>query len=488
MERLDLDLSRPPPLPGTVEECHRVIEALWRALGEFQQIQARVEELEEQLALGSDNSSQPPSQDSTKKRAERKGKRPTGRKKGAQVGHPRHERALVPAEAVDEVRHYFPHGRCECGGSVAVRGFRPHQVFDLPEIRYRVVEHRVYEGRCGWCGQKHQGRLPDEVPRGQMGPGLVAWIGLMTGRYHLSLREVEALLEEQWGLRFSLGAISQSQIPLQAWLGPVYNQIGEAVRKALIAHADETRHYRGRSIYWLWALTTDQMAYFLTHYSRGKGAAGELLGDFQGILVTDRHGAYNDHPQDSHQYCWAHLIRNLERIAGRKGQAGEDGERLLRAARLTVHCGKLWQQSHYPSDRYRRRLERLKALFRRELEQAAQRHGDNKTGRSCRKLLDDFPRFWTFPDHPGVPMTNNTAERALRPYVIWRKTRFFSQSHRGDCFRPMILSLVETCKRLKIGVYQTLRTICAQGMAEGEVTFRLPLPEPQPLPVASPAG
>ena len=114
--------------------------------------------------------------------------------------------------------------------------------------------------------------------------------------------------------------------------------------------------------------------------------------------------------------------------------------------------------------------------------QAARRHGDTKTSRSCRKLLGDFPRFWTFLNHPGAPMTNNAAERALRPYVIWRKKRFFSQSHRGDCFRPMILSVIETFKRLKIGVYQTLRTICAQGMCDGEITFRLPIPEPQPLP------
>ncbi len=486
MKDFELDLSRPPPLPETVEECHRVIKALWRALGEFQQLKARVEELEEQLACGSDNSSKPPSQDSPKQRAERKRKRPTGRKKGAQAGHVKHERALVSEAELDEIRHHYPQGRCGCGGSVEIKGYRPHQVFDLPQIRYQVVEHRIYEGRCCDCGRKHRGALPSEVPTGQMGPGLMAWIGLMTGRYHLSLREVAALLEEQWGLKFSLGAISESQLPLQAWLGPVYNQIGEAVRKALIAHADETRHYRGRSVYWLWTLTTDEVTYFMTHYSRGKGAAKVLIGDFQGILVTDRHGAYNDHPEAQHQYCWAHLIRNLERIAGRKGKAGEDGKHLLRIARLTVHCGKRWQQSRYRTDRYRRRLICLKDTFRRELEQAARRHGDSKTGRSCRKLLGDFPRFWTFLDHPGVPMTNNTAERALRPYVIWRKTSFFSQSHRGDCFRPMILSVVETCKRLEIGVYQTLRTICAQGMQQGEVTFRLPIPENQVLAGARP--
>ncbi len=79
--------------------------------------------------------------------------------------------------------------------------------------------------------------------------------------------------------------------------------------------------------------------------------------------------------------------------------------------------------------------------------------------------------------HPGTPLTNNAAERSLRPYVIWRKISFFSQSHRGTQFRAMILSVIETCRRLNINLYQTLRTICTQGLFEEKVTYRLPVSE-----------
>ena len=75
-------------------------------------------------------------------------------------------------------------------------------------------------------------------------------------------------------------------------------------------------------------------------------------------------------------------------------------------------------------------------------------------------------------------MTNNTAERALRPYVIWRKISFFSQSYRGDQFRPLILSIIETCKRLGISAYQLLRQACEQGQRGEIVTVRLPIPPP----------
>ncbi|XSG84913.1 MAG: DUF6444 domain-containing protein [Methylohalobius sp. ZOD2] len=84
MDDFKLDLTRPAPRPKTLEEAQQIIDGLWEVVGG---LKARLDELEEQLQTGSDNSSRPPSQDSPKRRAERKRKRPTGRKKGAQPGH-----------------------------------------------------------------------------------------------------------------------------------------------------------------------------------------------------------------------------------------------------------------------------------------------------------------------------------------------------------------------------------------------------------------
>jgi len=81
MSKFQLDLSQPPPLPETFEESHQVILGLWEVIAG---LKARQNVLEEQLNIGSDNSSAPTSQDSPKKRAERKRKPPTRKKKDAQ--------------------------------------------------------------------------------------------------------------------------------------------------------------------------------------------------------------------------------------------------------------------------------------------------------------------------------------------------------------------------------------------------------------------
>ena len=69
----------------------------------------------------------------------------------------------------------------------------------------------------------------------------------------------------------------------------------------------------------------------------------------------------------------------------------------------------------------------------------------------------------------------NTAERALRPYVIWRKTSFFSQSERGDLFRARVMTVAETCRRLDLCAYTLLREVCEQGIRGEAVTIRLPI-------------
>lgn len=439
--------DNPIPEPKTLEEAQAIIVAL---VQQVREMSSRLEALEESLAQGSGNSSKPPSQDDPKQRAERKKKAPTGRHRGAQPGHTKHERALLPEEQVDRIERFYPQGRCACGGEIVPEpeAQQRHQVFDLPEIRYTVTEYQTYAGRCRCCQARQVAKLPEAVPQGQMGAGLIGWIALMAGQYHATTRQIQSLLQQQWGLDFSLGAVSQAQKPVSGWLQPIYAQIGEAVRQACVAHADETTHYRGGERRWLWTLSSAQAVYFLTHYSRGKGAARELLQDFDGILVSDRHGGYNDYPADRRQLCWAHLIRNLESIAIRRGEAGALGQRLVRLARLVVRVEHRWQHSGYASARQRQRLQRLQTRLHEALEAGTQAHEGSRTGNQCRRLLGEEGMFWTFLKHPGLPLTNNLAERALRPYVIWRKISFFSQSARGDQFRPMILSITETCKRL----------------------------------------
>ena len=448
------------------------------------QLLGLVAELEEEnQGSSSRNSSKPPSQDSPEQRAKREKKPKSTRKQGAQPGHQGHQRTLVDASAVNEFLHYYPDTQCTCGAvcDIAQEPYQRHQVFDLPKVRCEITEHCLYDAQCPACHKRQVARLPNTIPSGQMGPGLISWITMMNGAYALSVSGIQRLLKDQWQLSFSTGAVSQATCSVTEWLQPLYQQVGQAVRNLSVAHADETSHYRHNERRWLWVLCSPKLVYFLTHYSRGKGAANGLLGDFDGILVTDQHGAYNDYPIEKRQLCWAHILRKFKKISERVGRAGIPGKQLWRLSRLIIHFHNRWRSGHYSQVCYHARMRRFKQQIHTllclglEITPADLSQKASKTANQCKRLLADESMLWTFLKDSAIPLTNNDAERAIRPYVIWRKTSFFSQSARGDQFRPVILTIAETCKRLGIGVYQLLRKVCEQGLSRQEITVRLPL-------------
>jgi len=90
------------------------------------------------------------------------------------------------------------------------------------------------------------------------------------------------------------------------------------------------------------------------------------------------------------------------------------------------------------------------------------------------------PMVWTFLTGLRIPLSNNLAERILRPYVvIGRKFAFGSHSRRGDACRARVLSVTTTARQLKVPVYAFLRQVCTEHQRFGEVRTKLPPSQPQ---------
>ena len=479
--------DRPDP-PRTLGEAIAQNEALWAVIGEIREQFERVvdenEQLREELARGatsSRTSSKPPSSDSPAQKAARPKRKRSTRSKGAQPGHDRHERAALPESEVDTVSRYFPSGQCGCGSSV-LPDTEPscrHQVFDLPEVRYRVTEHQLFGGACTGCGKRHVAHAPQDVPSGQMGPGLIAWIAMMGGEMRLSVSQIQRLLHEQWKLSFSRGAISAAQGKASTAMARPYADIVSAARAAPVAHADETRHPRGGggypSTWWLWTLATNEACAFHVHYSRGMGAAEALLGEFAGTLVTDDYAGYNRVPPERRQLCWAHQLRHFAAIGERGIRSARIGRRLELIGRLVVRTRHRLDQAEIDERVYHRRMDRLRARFVIELERGARLPVDGRTRRQCEHLIKREEMLWTFLTDRRVPLTNNLAERAIRGHVLWRKVAYASHSRRGDEFRARMLSVVTTGRNLGVPIYEYLREICRESMRPEGVTTLLPL-------------
>jgi transposase len=136
------------------------------------ELEAEVVDLKRRLAQNSRNSSRPPSSDGLSKPPVKKSlRRPSGRRPGGQPGHEGGNLAAVADP--DEVVTHSPVCCTGCGGDLAgslVESSERRQLFDLPEIALRVVEHVVERRRCG-CGHLTAGSFPACRRRPSTGPG-----------------------------------------------------------------------------------------------------------------------------------------------------------------------------------------------------------------------------------------------------------------------------------------------------------------------------
>jgi transposase len=410
-------------------------------------LEERIRELELRLKLNSTNSSLPPSSDSSG--VKRAPKKPTGKKRGGQKGHRGHHRQLIAPERVDEVVEHRPERCGDCGHSLsgAEEAKEPwvHQVVDLPPIRAKVTEHRMRCVRCTRCGKLTRASLPAEVGGRHFGPGVVAFATLLAGRYRMSRRETVDLMGRLLDVPApSLGSTDAFAREASEALEPAYRQVRADVLRSTSVGVDETPWKLAGGKQWLWVATALHATLFHLGSGRGTDELQRFLGkSFGGVVSSDRWCAYQMYRL--RQLCWAHLTRNFRKLALRGGLAipfAEEGEAV---------CGlvfQLWwerQEGKRTQALFEEEVERVQARFRRLLEDGSA-SSDKRVAGFSRNVLKLWPSLWTFVHEP-VELTNNAAERALRPAVLWRKSCFGSQSEHGLRYVERMLTLNATARQ-----------------------------------------
>lgn len=460
--------------PATLKEALAVIEQLLGIIAEQEAriaelqtqitaLQAQVGALTERLGQSSQNSSRPPSTDPPT--VERPSKPPSGRRPGAQPGHGAQYRALVP---VEEVAAVVPVKPSQCRGCGArLRGSDPaprrHQVTELPPVRPTITEYQVHTLTCPRCGGATAAPWPAGVPRGALGPRLLATVAVCTGVYHLSKRTTAGLLADLFHVDVAVGTVAACEQAASAALAGPVAEAQEYVQQAPVVHADETGWREGRQRAWLWVGVTALVTVFLIHARRGTVAARALLGASAALLVSDRWSAYTFWPLARRQLCWAHLRREFIAFTERGGASA----RLGRALRADTDQMFAWWHRVRDGPWTRAQFQAAMQPLRRRVERRLRRGavcGHAKTAATCRDLLALAPALWTFVEIPGVEPTNNAAERALRPAVLWRKGCFGTHSAAGSRFVERMLTVAATLKQQRRNVVDYLTQACVAAL------------------------
>jgi transposase len=426
-------------------------------------LEAKVAELERQLGQNSGNSSKPSSRDPVAERkrqaeARKARKGGGGRKRGKQPG----AKGVGPKRVADpdEIIDHRPQACQGCGASLegaVSEGYQARQVIDVPEVAPTTTEHRAHTCRCS-CGQTTSGRFPSWVRAPvSYGPKVRAVVAYLLARQHLPGRRVAEVMADLCGLDISTGSIDAIYTDAARRLGGFITALVAFLRTLPVLHADETTDRVGVATCWMHVVSTG--AYTLIHASVTRGteamrAAGVLIG-YTGVVVHDRLAMYWK-LKAKHAVCGAHLLRDLAEVATIASQTAW-------AAGLAAL---LVEINHACDDARERGLKALAPARRRDFAArydtlVAKGRSVNpepprgaKRGYYARRAHNLVVAFEThkteilrFMHHLDVPLTNNQAERDLRPTKLHRKISGCFRSQHGAKRYAHLRSYLSTTRK-----------------------------------------
>jgi transposase len=480
--RIPADLDRELS-PRAREFVLGLIGEVKRLRRENAELRKRMEVLEAKLEkLTPQNSSLPPSTVHPHARPKpgspktpRDGKR---RKQGAQPGHPRHTRPLVPSEACDRIIDLRPKRCRKCAEKLSGSDSDPlrHQVIELPPIKPTIFEYRRHRLTC-CCGESTCGELPVGVPTGQCGPRLAAFCGLLMGHFRQSRRRAASFLTDIFNIPCSTGWTVKIQNLVSAALAGPYEELRSQLASQSQLFVDESPTKEHKRKAWLWVAVAPLLAVFGIFASRKRTSLRALIGDYKGIIINcDRAKMYFD--GDRLQWCWAHLKRDIQKLVDSPDRKVKRlGYDLRRQQRLLFEWWEKRKSGQITWQAFQAGVKPVRDEFNSLLVRGCYSGNSRQMG-FCEEL--DWHRnwLWTFTEVEGIEPTNNAAERALRPAVIQRKLSFGTQSAAGSRFLERLLTVSETCRLQNRSPYQYLVSLM-------QTTFKQQ-PAPSLLPASKP--
>lgn len=386
--------------------------------------------------------------------------------------NPRTRKALgshLPREVVAHPVHNCPH----CGGTrFCQRGEDRREVLEYVPARFKVVVHVRPRMSCRSCERMVQVAMPPlPIERGRPGPGLLAHVVVSKYGDHIPLNR-QSTIYARSGVSLSRQVMAGWMAKLDALLQPLADEIGAHARGGAVFHIDDTkmpilekgrhRTREGR----LWCVVRDERPWSggappAAFYKHARGRSQEdperLVDRCSGYMHADAdkrfHRIYKDRTEDDRGFrlkevaCWAHARR---RFYDAWKETGSDGARQVLELMGKLFALEAEHRGRSPDDRLAARqatavpmIEQLKRFLEwaRDAGSTIMPMHD-----AVRYMLDRWDAFSRYTTDGRLEMSNNAAERAIRPTVIGRKNYMFCGSDAGGERAASFYTIIESAK------------------------------------------
>ena len=249
--------------------------------------------------------------------------KPERKAKSHKLGRPKGHEGVsrpLPDHVDKEISHRLD---CcpDCGNKLGKKlEQRTRHVEDIiPQQNYNVTKHNIPRHWCSNCKKIVEPKPKGVIPNFRFGLNLILLVCFQHFGLALTNNKIQLELETYFGIKVSLGEISQIITKTGEMFGPKFEELKQRIRKTTVHHEDETGWRKKGKNHWLWAFISEEIALFKIAKSRGHKVPKRIIGkDYEGTVTSDRHSAYNvleENTKCNQQKCWVHILRNSKKLA-----------------------------------------------------------------------------------------------------------------------------------------------------------------------------
>lgn len=387
---------------------------------------------------------------------------------------------------IENVLHSIPEEEriCpECGGPMHMMGHEKRRELTIIPAQVKIVEHELEVYSCRRCEHENikvpviKAPMPESPIKGSVASASsIAHIMVQKYMYGVPLYRQEMSFINDG---FFLSRQTMSNWLIRASLDrlePLYEQMRQSLLKEEILHADETvvqvlkepgRSPGRESFMWLYRTgryTETPAVLYEYQETRSSAHPRKFLEDFKGYLHTDGYSGYKVLQGGIRLCgCWAHARRKFHEAV----EAAPPEEKTNSVSQKGLDfCSRLFElEREYehltPEERHKKRTEQSKPVSNAFFAWASSVCALPKSalGKALHYALAQKPYLETFYLDGRLEISNNRAERSIKPFVIGRKNWLFCCTPKGAKASSIIYSIIETAKENRLKPFEYLKYI-----------------------------
>jgi len=375
-----------------------------------------------------------------------------------------------------------------CGKETVVIGYEESSQLDVEPAKYFVRVTKREKRACKSCEEQGvvSAPLPSRIIEKCLASDQIV-IDTVISKYcdHTPLYRQSAILQRDTGLELSRATLDGWVLKVGELLIPMASAMRQELINGRYIQADETpvdvqmHEGRGRNHQaYLWQYSRPEgTVVFDFRLGRGRDGPRQFLGKFEGLLQTDGYAAYDQigGPKIVHAGCWSHAERYFSEVVQLNPHDPVATPIVARIDELfAIDAEARHQLGLEARDALRQEKARpLLDVIRKQIEAARCRAlPASALAKACNYTLTLWEKLTRFLEYPELELSNNLAENSMRPIAIGRKNWIHVGSPQAGTKIAAILSVVESCRRLKLPVRDYLAAVLP-GLADRPIQ-RLP--------------